>query len=176
MKYAFYLLLLALLVSCDETIHEYPTPSKSLVILEINVDRSPLKMFRQVTYTDGWERSVCDFPKDSLAPRYHANDGLHMRIIVEVFRGRMPQSVSQVKWSDLVERREFFVDKDTEAPQDTLHFNLDHGEYYVLAWADYAEKTTCPQSAFYKADSLTAITTSFENYPETSLDRACATG
>lgn len=168
-----------LLASCDATIHEYPhasLPDSADVVLQLRVDRSRLRMYRQVTYTNDWQRSVTSFPADSLAPPYPASDGLSLRVIVDVMQGRMPQSVSQVRPGDRLCRRVLYEDKDAPEPQDTIRLRLPAGDYYVLAWADYADPATAPASTFYATDTLTAVTTRFDTYPMTSLDRSCAAG
>ena len=45
-------------ISCDRTIHEYPIPDKSLVILEFNADRTPPPYYKKVVFDEKYNSKV----------------------------------------------------------------------------------------------------------------------
>ena len=38
------------LASCDKTIHEYPANRESIVLVELNVDRTPPRYYKELHY------------------------------------------------------------------------------------------------------------------------------
>lgn len=75
----------SLLSSCDSTIHEYPRPMESEVIIETHIDRTPPLYYKEVVYNQKWERMVNDLdPKTT--PAYTPADGYSMRLILDIYR------------------------------------------------------------------------------------------
>ena len=75
----------------------------------------------------------------------------------------------------LLQRRTLYTDKDALPPQDTIHAYLPHGDYYVLAWADYVPQTD-PADWHYLTDTLTNIRTDISTYPNNGHLRSTAAG
>lgn len=161
------------LTSCDETIHIYPEPAHSLVILQLNIDREPPSLFKSIVYDEEWTRSESEYPHEKSIP-YTISDDYVMRITVEVYEG--PKGNTRYSGSaPLLERRVIFADKDATAPQDTIHLNLPDGEYHALAWADYVPAGNTADW-HYVTSILTDITTAEGTYPDNTHLRSSAAG
>jgi hypothetical protein len=165
-----------LFTSCDETIHEYPEPAKSLVIIQANVDRTPPPYYKEVVYDESFNRTV-----NSLDPtpssKYIPDEGYRMRITLEIYRGNVSDydNNSENLRSNMVERRVLYVDKDALPPQDTIHTYLPNDDYFVLAFADYVQKTT-DSNTHYHTDSLSNVWANIHAYPANTNHRSTAAG
>ena len=159
--------LVALLCSCDRTIHEYPRPSRSLVILKLFADRQPPRYYKEVVYDASFNREVVMLDTATYAEPYIPSDGYKMRITVEIYSGHIDDyttlhtNVSR----RMVERRVVYADKSALPPQDTIHVMLPDGPYYALAFADYVPESDGKQPP-YTADTLYSIKGNVANYPE----------
>lgn len=166
------LICLVLLISgCDKTIHEYPEPQKSLVIIQPNVCRETPKYYKSVVYDDNWNSTVSDLP-ETRAMEFLADDNYHLHVIVDVYSGKIN---ARDRSGKRVCRRTFCTDHDAMPPHDTLHFNLYDDDYYILAWADYVPKSDKDNSP-YDTDTLTAVRSLIHDYPDNTYLRSSASG
>lgn len=160
-----------MLVGCDETIHEYPEPQNSLIIIEPYVNRDAPNYYKTVTYDDNWNCTIEDLPEKP-AYQFLADERVEVRIIADIYRGK---AINRSSSSNLVERRIIKVDHNTLPPQDTIHFHLPDGDYHVLAWADYVVDNPVYQGPFL-ADTLTAVHSRLDRYPRNPFFRSAASG
>lgn len=163
------LILLCVLQACDATIHEYPSPETSLVVVQPAVDRRQPPYYKEVAYDAEWNRTETLLEAEESQP-YGVADDAAMRIIVEVFEGQ----ATGADYRPLA-RRVLNVDAYALPPQDTVHFYLPHGEYSILAWADYVNEDN-PVDWHYRTDTLTAIRTDIGTYPHNPHHRSTAAG
>lgn len=161
------------MAACDATIHEYPHPGKSLVIIEPHVDRTPPLYYKEVVYDEKWNRTVHSLEETPALP-YVPDEEFEIRLLLEVHRGT-PDKARQAGETSLEERRELHVDKDALPPQDTVHIYLPIGDYYVLAWADYVYKEK-QKATVYTADTLTGVRGNLKNYPANTHHRSTSAG
>lgn len=164
---------LLLLYACDTTIHEYPIPMTSHIIVELNVDRSAPLYYKEITYgKDGvLEEKLL---AEEFAEPYTADDRLAMRLIAEVYQGEH-YDLRSSQPSHLVARREKVVPKDMLPPQDTLHIELPEGDYTILSWADYVPAGN-PADWHYQTEVLSAISIVDEHTPRVNHHKSAATG
>ena len=73
-----------LATSCDATIHEYPGKGESLVVVELNVDRTPPQYYKELVYDQDGNRSETELAPE-LSQTYTADERLCMRIITELY-------------------------------------------------------------------------------------------
>ena len=69
---------------CDATIHEYPRPGRSVVAVEVNVDRRPPVYYKEVVYGEGGTREEREM-EATRAEAYVVEDSMAMRVVVELF-------------------------------------------------------------------------------------------
>ena len=155
------------MMSCDRTIHEYPRPSRSLVILKLFADRRPPKYYKEVSYDEYFNRTVMFLDTTEYAAPYTPADHYKMRLTVEVYSGHIDDydALHTDVSKRLVERRVIYCDKGAQPPQDTIHLNLPDGAYYALAFADYVPEDN-EDDGPYTADALYNIKGKVDNYPE----------
>ena len=165
---------LLLMAACDATIHEYPHPEESFVILEPHVNREPPLYYKEVIYDNEWNRTERDL-NDVEAHPYAPWEGVEMRLLLEVYEGQINDARSTGDQARLVEQRELRVHKDALPPQDTVHVFLPMGNYYVLAWADYCHIDT-DEHNFYDADVLFKVRSEIKNYPMFFHHRSSSAG
>lgn len=156
---------IALLASCDRTIHEYPIPTKAPVIIELNVDRNPPKYYKKIEFDKKFKKTVSTMQEDYALPYDLEKDKYLLRISVEVYDER----------GNTVLRRVITKPSDALAPQDTIHAKLPDGKYRVASFADYVPKDK-PEDWHYKTGSLKKIDTDLSTYPKNSHLRDCAAG
>lgn len=164
--------IITLLAACDQTIHEYPQDGKSLVLVELNVDRTPPQYYKALIYDNNG-----DYTESTLEPTssetYTANERLCMRLITELYR--IPSSTDRIDKGDLVARREIAVDRLMEAPQDTLQFLVPAGIYRALTWADYTPINN-GQDWHFDTPSLDAIQVDTDHKPRDNHHKSSAAG
>lgn len=160
-----------MLAGCDDTIHEYPEPQNSLIIIEPYVNRDAPNYYKTVVYDDNWNCTVTELPE---VPAYQflADKRVEVRIIADVYRGK---AESRSSAENLVERRVIKVEHNALPPQDTIHFHLPDGDYHILAWADYVVDNPEYQGPFL-ADTLTAVRSRLDRYPRNPFFRSSASG
>lgn len=78
-----------LATSCDATIHEYPGKGESLVVVELNVDRTPPQYYKELVYDQDGNRSETELAPE-LSQTYTADERLCMRIITELYESPRP--------------------------------------------------------------------------------------
>ncbi len=161
--------LILILTGCDVTIHQYPNPQESQVIIEPYVNRDAPCYYKTVIYDDNWNSTIVELP-DKPAYQFLADKRVEVRIIADVYRGTIKDKLSE----NLVERRIINVNHNALPPQDTIHFNLPDGDYYVLAWADYVVKGN--DIGPFLADTLTAVHSRLDKYPKNPFFRSSASG
>lgn len=161
--------LILILAGCDVTIHQYPNPQESLVIIEPYVNRDAPNYYKTVIYDDNWNSTIVELP-DKPAYQFLADQKVEVRIIADIYSGKIEDKLSD----NLVERRVINVDHNALPPQDTIHFNLPDGDYYVLAWADYVIKGN--DIGPFLADTLTAVHSRLDRYPRNPFFRSSASG
>lgn len=171
MEYIAAVCLLLLIGGCDATIHEYPVPQETLVVLEPNVSRMQPAYHKLVSYDENGQCTV-SVMEETTAQAYQPEEGYVMRIIADVYEGRMDERSDE---RNRVCRRVIIADKDALPPQDTLHVRLPGGNYYVLAWADYVRKGE-EADWHYLTDTLTRINANLDTYPDNSHHRSSAAG
>lgn len=164
------LCLSACIAACDRTIHQYPVPQDSLVIIEANVDRGHPAYFKEVIYDEEGNRSENDLQPDEAQP-YYPSDKLEMRIILDIYSGQASEKSPQ---RERLCRRILYVENIAGMPQDTIHVWLPDGDYYVLGWADYVLKDS--HRGTYITDDLTNIRTDIEAYPRNTHHRSSGAG
>ncbi|WP_294178932.1 DUF6562 domain-containing protein [uncultured Coprobacter sp.] len=162
---------MGLMMACDATVHEYPVPDKSFVVIEPNVDRLPPLYYKEVFYDEEWNRTIKNLEEAHSKP-YVPNEDFAMRIILDVYEKKSGKNrIVQQR----TERRMLFVDKDALPPQDTIQVYLPKGDYQVLAWADYIYKDN-PVDLFYQTDVLMSIKANTDVYPVNTHHRSTAVG
>lgn len=163
------------MAACDATIHEYPHQGKALVIIVPYVDRNPPLYYKEVVYDKDWNRTVKDL-EEIPAPHYVPGSEYKMRVILEVYKGTdyNSRAVGSGQYTP-VERRELRMDKDALPPQDSINMHLPDGDYYVLAWADYVNKSGSNKH-IYNADTLQSVKSNIRNYPKDTDHRSTAAG
>lgn len=164
--------IVALASACDATIHRYPTPSERLVVVELNVDRTPPLLYKELTYDEegvGVERLLDPEP----AAAYEPSERLCMRIIAELYA--VPHPEARAHAGQLVARRELPVDRLLTAPQDTVQFRVPDGNYRVLAWADYAPVSNVSDWHF-ETPSLNEIRVKLDHAPRNNHHKSCGAG
>ncbi len=162
--------LAGLLIACDATIHEYPQAGTSLVVLELNIDRTPPAYHKEIIYDEEWNRTERDLAETAALP-YMPEEEYDMRIIVDIYQG----NAENHDLAQRVQRRILYAPNDALPPQDTLHAYLPHGNYHVLAWADYVRRDG-KDGSHYQADDLAAILTDTDRYPANTHMRSTAAG
>ncbi|MGM9859397.1 MAG: DUF6562 domain-containing protein [Muribaculaceae bacterium] len=176
MKNTLLSILLAIIAcSCDSTIHFYPEPQSSLVILQLSVDRTPPHLYKEIKYDSDWQCTTIsshgydaeyDYPADYL-----------MRITIEIYR--YYGEVGRIEMPEIddvpIERRVLLVSNDCLTPQDTIQVHLPDGQYKALAFADYVP-TDKAFDWHYKTENLTDITTDLSTYPRNPHLRSSAAG
>lgn len=176
MRIMYGLLLSLLFISCDSTIHEYPQESKSLVVIQANVNRMPPLYYKGVQYDASFHRTVTAL-SPVLAEPYNLPDGYQMRITIEIYRGNIDDYANSRDElaENMIERRVLYEDKDAQAPQDTIHAYLKNGNYFALAFADYV-KANDHDACYYNTRHLTGVLGDIHNYPEETNLRSTAMG
>lgn len=174
-KIAVILGLLSCIAACDATIHEYPAPEESLVIIEPHINREPPLYYKEVVYDDKWNRIVRDLERRPAMP-YDPDEKFEMRLLLEIYHGTTEEESRSVgREALLVEQRLLHLDREALPPQDTVHFSLPVGEYHLLAWADYIYKND-QYGSIYNADTLSNIRSNLKNYPENTHHRSSSAG
>ena len=166
------LVLVMLVGACDATIHEYPMPERSLVIVRPHVDRQPPLSYKEVVYDEKWNCTVRDL-EETAAQLYVPEEDYELRIILDIYRGKPDKRNGYIQSRE--ERRIVLTDKDALPPQDTVHFYLSDGDYYVLGWADYVYKGN-PVDWHYHTDVLTNIRTDISTFPSNTHHCSSAAG
>ena len=151
-----------LATSCDATIHEYPGKGESLVVVELNVDRTPPQYYKELVYDQDGNRSETELAPE-LSQTYTADERLCMRIITELYE--VASTESRTNTGRLVARREIAVERLMEAPQDTLQFRVPEGRYRALSWADYAPQSDVSDWHF-ETGSLDAVLVKVVLFPD----------
>lgn len=159
-----------LAASCDRTIHEYPVPQDSLIILEANVNRNQPLYFKEVIYDENGNRTEKELEEKEAQP-YFPSDRLEMRIIMDIYKGDASEKSPS---RERACRKIVYVENIADMPQDTMHVRLRDGKYYVLGWADYVLKEA--HSGTYETDSLTNIRTDIDAYPRNPHHRSSGAG
>lgn len=169
------ILLAFIACACDSTIHFYPEPQSSLVILQLNINRAPTLLYKEIDYDKEWQ--CTEMSLDGYDAKYDYPADYLMRITLEIYRyygeaGRvdMPEFDSEP-----VERRVWLVSNDDELPKDTIHAFLPDGQYKALAFADYVPIDNV-FDWHYRTDNLTNITTDLSTYPRNPHLRSAAAG
>lgn len=161
-----------LLASCDKTIHEYPGPADTVAVVELNVDRAPLRYYKELFYDEDGEYSETVLEPD-FAEGYTASGQLAMRMITELYR--LPSSGARINKGELVSRRVVSVERLMEAPQDTLQFHVPEGNYRLLAWADYVPKEDLADWHF-DTGQLDAVEENVDHHPRDNHHKNSAAG
>lgn len=161
-----------LATSCDATIHEYPGKGESLVVVELNVDRTPPQYYKELVYDQDGNRSETELAPE-LSQTYTADERLCMRIITELYE--VASTESRTNTGRLVARREIAVERLMEAPQDTLQFRVPEGRYRALSWADYAPQSNVSDWHF-ETGSLDAVLVKVEHKPQVNHHKSSAAG
>ena len=167
-----YSLILLVSTGCDRTIHEYPQQVKSLVVVELNADRTPPTFYKEVSYNSNGiytDRML----EPSFSEEYTADERLALRFVVELYR--IPSADATVSDGVLAERRVLSVNRLAEAPQDTLHFYLPDGNYRALGWADYVPKNELKDWHF-ETSALNSIKVDLEHKPQNNHHKSSAAG
>lgn len=164
----------SLLSSCDRTIHEYPQPIESEVIIETHIDRTPPLYHKEVVYGPKWERSVKVLDAVS-TPAYQPAEGYAMRLILDIYRCNPTRATRSMRQDERVARHVMELDKDALPPQNRLYTKLPDGNYCILAWADYVRKGQ-PTDTHYSTPTLLNILSNIKNYPTDIHLKSCAAG
>ena len=170
-----FLLMLSFVTSCDETIHFYPEPQSSLIILQLNVDRDPPTLYKRVVYDEKWQSSTEELSGSDRAYTY-PEDYL-LRITIEIYRYYGDNSRTDIQDVDEypTERRVLLLPSDAQMPQDTIHAYLPDGKYKALAFADYVPMDKASDWHYLTTD-LRDITTNLNTYPRNPHLRSAAAG
>ena len=75
---------MGLMMACDATVHEYPVPDKSFVVIEPNVDRLPPLYYKEVFYDEEWNCTIKNLEEEHSKP-YIPDEDFAMRIILDVY-------------------------------------------------------------------------------------------
>lgn len=161
-----------LLAGCDKTIHEYPATGESVILVELNVDRTPPRYYKELTYDNNGEHTETVLDPD-LSETYTPHERLSMRLVTELYKMRSPED--RIDKGELVARREIAVDRLMEAPQDTLQFHVPEGIYRVLTWADYTPINDV-QDWHFDTPYLSAIQVNTDHKPRDNHHKSSAAG
>lgn len=165
--------IVTLLAGCDKTIHQYPTPGTSEILVELNADRTPPRYYKELTYDSNGEYTEVSLDP-ALAETYTPNDRLSMRIVTELYKMQSPED--RIEKGELVARREIAVDRLMEAPQDTLRFVVPEGYYRALTWADYTLASNTMADWHFDTSSLDAVQVNIEHKPRDNNHKSSAAG
>ena len=160
------------LASCDKTIHEYPANRESIVLVELNVDRTPPRYYKELHYDSNGDYTETSL-ESTFSEAYTADERLCMRLITELYRIASPND--RIDQGVLVARQEIAVDRLKAAPQDTLQFQVQEGIYRALTWADYTPKTNLTDWHFV-TDALNAIQVDIDHKPQNNHHKNSAAG
>ena len=164
--------LITLFAACDQTIHEYPQDGESLVLVELNVDRTPPQYYKALTYDSNGEYTESTL-EPTFSEAYTADERLCMRLITELYL--IPSSTDRIDKGVLVARREITVERLMEAPQDTLQFHVPAGIYRALTWADYTPISN-GQDWHFNTQTLDAIEVDVDHKPQNNHHKSSAAG
>lgn len=164
--------IVTLFTACDKTIHEYPKSGESVVLVELNVDRTPPRYYKELSY-DSHGEYIENVLEPDLSEIYTADERLCMRIITELYK--MSSYDDPIDKGELVARREISVDRLKEAPQDTLQFHVPAGLYRALTWADYVPETNVTDWHF-RTNTLNAIEVDIDHKPQNNHHKNSAAG
>ena len=131
-----------LLLGCDATIHQYPEPQTSLVILQLNVDRNPPRKYKELVFDDKWNVTT-NILEDNYAETFDPSPNIVLLITVDIFRG----DIADIKGHEDIEAKRIqrfvlYKDRISLPPQDSISLYLPDGDYSVMAWADYVYEDT----------------------------------
>ena len=161
-----------LTTACDTTIHEYPKTGESIVLVELNVDRTPPRYYKELIYDKNGEYVETTLESE-VSETYTADERLCMRLIAELYKVSSPTDGTAK--GTLVARRDLAVDRLKDAPQDTLQFSVPTGTYRTLTWADYTPKNNITDWHF-ETDELDAIRVTLEHKPQDNHHKSSAAG
>lgn len=85
-----------LATACDATIHEYPGKSESLIVVELNVDRTPPQYYKELTYDQDGNRTETELAPE-FSQTYTADERLCMRIITELYEVASTESRTRIR-------------------------------------------------------------------------------
>ncbi|MDO4789433.1 MAG: hypothetical protein Q3998_00520 [Porphyromonas sp.] len=165
---------IALVTSCDPTIHEYPHPVKSHVFIRPHIDRTPPLLYKEVVYDEKWRRSVNLLEPLPAAP-YLSNEGHSVRLILDIYKCSSLRTTASMRHEKLVERKVVELKNDAHSYQEDLRADLYDGNYCVLAWADYTRRGNL-KNTYYNANTLLKILSIIPQYPSDIHLRDAATG
>lgn len=176
-KFHIYLLFASCLVvgftSCDTTIHEYPRSEEDvLIFLELNADRVPPQYYKELTYDHAGDYTETIMDAE-LSETYTPNERLSMRFVVELYK--MESLNDRIDKGTLIAHRNLTVDRLSEAPQDTVQFQVPAGLYRALTWADYSLKDNANDWHF-KTDQLDAVQVDVDHKPRDNHHKNSAAG
>lgn len=160
-------------VSCDKTIHEYPTVEKNVtVLLELNTDRTPPQYYKELIYDHNGDYEETEL-EASLSEAYTPSERLSMRLVAELYK--MKSLEDRIDKGILMARRVVTVERLMEAPQDTLQFLVPAGIYRALVWADYTLKDNA-EDWHFKTEKLNAIQVDVDHKPRDNHHKNSAAG
>lgn len=157
------LALLPLLAACDATIHQYPGEDLPEVTEAVEIEPffhlPEVKAYKQLTFDNNWQCTTELLPQDSIV----ADDapfakGTQLNVTVDVCRGTLEDDELAEWQSDVVSRHSFTSHNLTLDYSDFQPDQLPHGNYHLIAWADYMPE-------LYNIDRLTAIETQLDRIP-----------
>ena len=140
--------LLFVLVSCDQTIHEYPTDPKITLNLTCEIDNAAPEYFTNVE-NEGKGTSYIVRTQSTKPRGTRFEEPVVLRYIFDLYR-------VVASYSEFVERKVVYAPVSNPVPE-AIEFELQAAEYKVLAWCDYVKESTKEESWYYKTDDLRNI-------------------
>lgn len=157
------LIAVTLLLSCVQTIHEYPETTDALVKIDLDVDRDPAALYKvlDITVKDSpqlhslaeWStkntKASQDYPIELLNTFEQTKpiDGWTTRLVWELYEGDNLVNQGFEVSEELVDR-----------PHYHLEMPLKGGNYVLLAWVDYVPSGT-EEDYYFNTEDLRKVTT-----------------
>lgn len=140
--------LLFVLVSCDKTIHEYPTDPTITLNLTCEIDNAAPEYFTNVE-NEGKGTSYI-VRTQSTAPRStRFEEPVVLRYVFDLYR-------VVASHSEFVERKVVYTPVNNPVPE-AIQFELEAAEYKVLVWCDYVKESAKEEDWYYKTGDLRNI-------------------
>lgn len=158
----------AALGACDATIHEYPKPFHSAIVIQANIDHTGPYDYKELLLDDEGKATINKL-EENLSSQIKPGADWKIRVTYEI-RKRTDDD----RLGEIIERRVKYTTKNGDLTQDTIHTVLSDGKYEVGVFADYV--AVSPSTPIYQTDLLEAIKMDYNRPVTEPLLKSCAVG